>query len=148
MTKRELIDQLEALNLSDDTEVILFDWQKSLDNADDEGTLEGVYTDFEVIVENENPTPEQTEDYRIRVENDKAELTPVILLSFDNYDISEITEKSDRELLFNLAGQIAGTAIYSIKYPLDGAAQEKIHNLNSTVAYIAKDLFEKLDEQI
>lgn len=144
MTKRELITQLEALNVSDDTNVIIFDWQK---NIDDEST-EGIYSDFEIEVHHTNPTAEEIEDYRERLGDETAELKPVITLNFDNYDEPEISQKGDRELLFGLAGEIAGTTIYNVKYPFDEAAQEKIGDLNSMVAFIAKDLFDKLDEQI
>src|SRR6202041_1680796 len=89
MTKRELINALEATPVSDDTDVILFDWQKNLDSSDDDGSIEGMYADYEIELHNLNPTSEEIEDYRDRMDDENAELKPVITLNFDNYDEME-----------------------------------------------------------
>lgn len=146
ITKRQLIDMLENTPVSDDTEVILYDWQKNI--AIDQLNDEGIYPDFELEIINPNPTEQEHQEFRDAVSDPEAFLQTFIALQFDNYDEPEISPKGDRELLFGLAGEIAGTTIYNVKHPLDAEAQAKIHGLNENVAFIARDLFDKLNEQI
>lgn len=93
MTKREVINALEASPLSDDAPVKIYDHRKNLTSDHGEGSSDGIY-DFEVGALNDNLTDEEIEEIR---DEYGIESIPFIVLVFDNPDIEDILAEEKNE---------------------------------------------------
>jgi|ERR1700761_216878 len=86
MTKREIINQLEALPVSDDTQVVIFDWRKNLGNDDGEGSREGWYEKLDIDLINHNLSDDEKIDH---FEITGFEPEVFITISFENNDYND-----------------------------------------------------------
>lgn len=86
MTKRELINQLEALNVPDDTDVNIYDHMKNMGDDDGSGSSIGMYSEYTVGLMNDDLTQEEIDNFEI-----EHGIIPgvFIVLVFDNPELEE-----------------------------------------------------------
>lgn len=86
MTKRELINKLEALPIGDDAAVKLWDADRDAATSDGESPSTSMY-DFEVGILNDNMSEDEKEYHRDIIGSDPV---PFIVISFDNPDYEDL----------------------------------------------------------
>lgn len=86
MTKRELINALEACPLPDDAKVKIWDHEKDARECDGESPSSAIY-DFEVGTLNDDLAEDDKEFYR---EWHDCDPTPFIVLGFDNPEYEDL----------------------------------------------------------
>lgn len=85
MTKRELINALEACNLPDDAKVKIWDIEKDAHESDGQSPSNALY-DFEVDTLNDNLSEDEKQEIR---DEHEFEPIPFIVLVFDNPEYCE-----------------------------------------------------------
>lgn len=86
MTKRELINKLEALPIGDDANIYVWDAERDAHQCGDGDAASTSMYDFEVGILNDNLTEDEKEYHREII---GTEPKPFIIISFDNPDYDE-----------------------------------------------------------
>jgi hypothetical protein len=86
MTKGELITKLKELPGSDDMQVAIWDHRKCAHESTGEDASEGIYSDFDVHLMNDDATDDEKEYYNDRYDSD---LSVFVAISFDNPDYED-----------------------------------------------------------
>ncbi len=89
MTKRELIDKLEALPIGDDAKVFVWDIERDAHVSGGDSASECLY-EFEIGVLNDNMTEDEKEYHREVI---GSEPEPFIAITFENPDYEDEPEE-------------------------------------------------------
>lgn len=87
MTKRELINKLEALPIGDEAKVLVWDADRDAYDSDGESPSTSLY-EFGIDILNDNMTEEEKEYHRDII---GSEPEPFIVITFDNPDYADDT---------------------------------------------------------
>jgi hypothetical protein len=91
MTRRELINKLEAMPVSDDARVWLWDIERDANQISDGDSASTSMYDFEIGVLNESLTEDEKEHYREAI---GIEPEPFIAITFSNPDYEDLEAES------------------------------------------------------